>query len=56
MKALYNFNTKISKTADQGGGSGGGYAPKTVCPRASGTDKNATNFDLKKTKRQKVRQ
>lgn len=47
MKALYNFNNKIPKIAETGGGSGGGYAPKTVCTRASGTDKNATKFDSK---------
>ena len=53
MNALYNFNNKISKIAENGGGSGGGYAPKTICPPASGTDKNATKFELQLTKDKK---
>ena len=47
MKALYNFNNKTPKIAENGGGSGGGFAPKTICPPASKPDTDATKFDSK---------
>lgn len=53
MNALYNFNNRVLKIAENGGGLECGFASKTICPPASKLDTASTKFELKLKKDKK---